>query len=256
MSSVLIVSCGGGGSSSSDDLLPKGNQTGSPISGLYLLVRGYSEDAINTQSEMTNGAGIMVDGRFAGVFKGHSFIVYTLTGDRTRLFADTRLYDGEGGFSRTLSSLGYSVFTELNSDNYGEQMQIITEGYDLVNKISINQGFSIDTAATYTNITELQQPFLNLVGTWIAEDGSSSFIINSDGDLAGTDQQGCQWAGNLGQPDSDRNAYLADLTLSGCDGAGSYEMFAAFTDSDGDELSHIFFNDSFASSDNWTKMQF
>jgi hypothetical protein len=259
----FLSACGGSGgsgslnSSSIDDIFPKGNQTGMPTSGLYLLVRSYTPDNLNLESKMTNGAGILADGRFAGVFKDHSFIVYTLTGDRTRLFADARLYDGEGMFLKALSSIGFSVFSEFEelNDSYGESMQIKTGGYDLVAKTSIDQGYSLEEARLLSNLTEFQQPFINLVGIWLAEDGASSFTIKSNGGFSGSDQDGCQWEGILTQPDLERNSYLANLTLTSCDKAGSYELFASFADSDGDELSHIFFNDNFASSNNWTKVQ-
>jgi hypothetical protein len=253
----LLAACGGIGGSGisdiSDDTFPKGNQTGLPISGLYLWVTGFTSDGFNVESSLTNGAGIMLDSRFAGVLQYHALVVYTLRGDRTRLFSDTRLYDAEGSFMRTLSSIGLSVSTEPVNGEYAETMQIKTEGYDSVTKTLVDQGFSLDTMSLNSVVTDFPQPFLNLAGLWLAEDRSSSFTITSNGDFSGSDQEGCQWEGTYTQPDSEQNAYLANLSLTACEKAGSYEMFASFADSD--ELSHIFFNDNFASSDNWTKVQ-
>lgn len=256
---ALMTSCGGGSSDSNDAPndkdTPFGFQDGMPVSGVYLSVRGYSPDRIVTEDEQTDGAAILIDKTLAIVHKGHSFLIYNLSGDRTRLNAEGRLYNADGSFKQSINSIGLAHNTELDDiENYSETVELHTYEYNLVTKKEA-PGQSISNSTLYSGLTYLEAPFTTLAGNWVAEDGISSFAIDVQGDITGSDQSGCQWEGRLTQPDSERSVFKSDLTLTGCNRAGSYTMFAGFTTVKDYriELSNITFNNEFADSDNWTK---
>ncbi|WAJ70493.1 hypothetical protein [Catenovulum adriaticum] len=256
---ALMASCGGGSSdgndAANDNGIPFGIQDGMPVSGVYLSVRGYTPDRIITEDEQTDGAAILIDKTLAIVHKGHSFLIYNLSGDRKRLNAEGRLYNADGSFKQNISSIGLAHSTELNGvEDYSETVELHTYEYNLVTKKEA-AGRSVSNSTLYSGLTYLEAPFTTLAGNWVAEDGISSFAINTQGDITGSDQSGCQWEGRLTQPDSNRSVFKSNLTLTGCNRAGNYTMFAGFTTLEDYrvDLSNITFNNDFADSDNWTK---
>jgi len=88
-------------------------------------------------------------------------------------------------------------------------------------------------ALAYDAVYENGSSLATVADNWIFDDGAGDTIdidIAANGDISGTDSDGCTYSGSVSLIDTNFNAYQVDLTLAVCADAGDYSGLAAVLD--------------------------
>jgi hypothetical protein len=191
------------------DALPGGIWTGELI-----------DCADNTQSEYVK-AMITEDGRFHIVAGGGRLLTGTLgtTGN---------LLDGHGV---EYGAHGTEFFSGPTTGLFVQGS--VLERQTLEGRWGTEWGsyghFSFDySRQTYERVT----PLADLAGVWSGfsvhrrEDVEGVWTVENDGRLAGQDEAGCLYSGQFSLIDERFNIVAVDISLAGCEGAGTYSGLA------------------------------
>ncbi|UCG74255.1 MAG: hypothetical protein JSV45_07770 [Chromatiales bacterium] len=85
----------------------------------------------------------------------------------------------------------------------------------------------------YDAVYENGSSFATVADDWSFDDGAGDTVdinIAANGDISGSDSDGCTYGGSVSLIDTNFNAYQVDLTLSGCADAGDFSGLAAVLD--------------------------
>lgn len=155
-----------------------------------------------------------------------------------------------GAEMRFVSLDANAAYAGLGSIN-GNDFTAEATGYDLDSGVNwtseisgtISTGESI--SATYTGngqtgavelaydpLSNRGSSFEKITGTWFVTDGSNSLALTvTDGEIDGSDTDGCVYSGSISFPDADVNIYSMELEVSSCgEDNGAYEGFAVLGD--------------------------
>ena len=185
--SLLLIGCGG--SKSSDSILaekiPQGVWLGSSESssgvfdhGVLALIAPNGELRLFTSS----------DEHLAGKFK--------LNG--SELSTDTSSFDIYGTLKETTTVEG-----SYTSDKIA--LEQTKSGY-LLNTIKLSYSALSDNAAMFSR----------LMGTYASEDQTISLVFDNDGDITGSDANGCVYNGSTSIPNDTMNIYRMSLYIESC----------------------------------------
>lgn len=90
-----------------------------------------------------------------------------------------------------------------------------------------------DIAVTYDAVYENGSALTTVAGDWSFDAGGGDTVdisIAANGDITGSDSDGCTFGGSVSLIDPAFNAYQVDLTVATCAAAGSYSGLAAVLD--------------------------
>jgi hypothetical protein len=203
---VSLLGCGGGGGSGDSGGTSGGASTPTlkinDVAGLY--------DGTVTQNGQTAEVSgmVSVDGKLVFI------------SDLGEQLSGTASVSGEGvsispflSFYTDLSDNGSTVLSSLTSA--GTASTTFNDG--VITGTSEFGG--INSQFTLTRVQELtdQGASLGVIsGNYVTNNLDSSFGIDVDGILAGSDDDGCQYFGNVTIQDADINVYSVDLTVDNC----------------------------------------
>lgn len=187
--------------------------------------------------------------------------IYWGTGNESNFGAFELIAFVQDGELYAISDTGVGYRGSLSVDNDQKSYQSKLDLYDLDNskfdaasaegsfepkakftgRYDRSSGVTGNFEATYSADAYEQSSSLEKVsGVWteITTSASNSVTINSNGEIYGTDSDGCVYSGNIATPDTSRNLYNVDFQIENCGNVnGGYSGLAATgSDSSGDWL--------------------
>lgn len=205
--SLIMTACGGGGDSSTNNKKAPENPE---MDGIY-FGQGFEENfgSFEFITFVQDGQLIAISDTGVG-YRGALTINDAQNTYTTRL----RLYDFDG--SRFDDATTQGTFISRNS---------FTGSY------SRTSGFSGDFRAAYAaEAYEQPSSIEKVAGIWSSTNtiASNSVTINANGEVFGTDSDGCIYSGEISTPNTSRNLYKVSFRIENCEAVnGSYFGLAA-----------------------------
>lgn len=202
---LSLISCGGGGGGD-------GATAGGKVIG-NASITGYYEGTI-----AINGGGSLAA---QALISGSQVVVYTKDGS----------YVFQGNLSVNGNSLtgGLSLFVNGTAAGLATLNGTVKQGVSITSTFS-SSSTSGNLSLSFSSDSNQTASVSAIVGTWSETDGADTITvtIQANGDVNGSDTDGCVYNGSSAVPQSNMNIYTLTINLSSCGGFdGTYTGLAS-----------------------------